>query len=45
MDFQLPSDVEDYRLRIARFVDERILPLESDPAAYDAHENIAEAPL
>ena len=45
MDFLLPSEVEDYRRRIARFVEERILPLESDPAAYDGHENIAEAPL
>lgn len=45
MDFQLPSDVEDYRRQIVRFVEERILPLESDPSAFDAHENIAEAPL
>jgi len=45
VDFILPNDVEDYRRRIARFVEQRILPLESDPAAYDGHENIAEAPL
>ena len=40
MDFSLPPDIEDYRRRIARFVEEEILPVEADPAAYDAHENI-----
>jgi acyl-CoA dehydrogenase len=45
MDFTLPPDVEAYRQRIRVFVEDRVLPLEADPAAYDAHENIAEAPL
>jgi len=45
MDFTLPPDVEAYRHRIREFVEDRILPMESDPAAYDAHENIAETPL
>ena len=41
MDFALSADIEDFRARIARFVDERLIPLESDRAAYDAHENLA----
>ena len=45
MDFSLPPDVEDTRARIARFVDERLIPLESDRSSYDAHENIAPEPL
>jgi acyl-CoA dehydrogenase len=40
MDFTLPVDVEETRLRIRDFVAERILPLEADPASYDEHENI-----
>lgn len=45
MDFELSPKVEEMRLRIRRFVEEDILPLEADPANYDAHENIAHAPL
>ena len=45
MDFALSPKVEEMRLRIRRFVEEEILPLEADPANYDAHENIAHAPL
>ncbi|MFQ3623917.1 MAG: acyl-CoA dehydrogenase family protein [Acetobacteraceae bacterium] len=41
MDFSLPPEVEDIRVRIRRFVEDRLIPLESDPASYDAHENIA----
>ncbi|MCS6921440.1 MAG: acyl-CoA dehydrogenase family protein [Elioraea sp.] len=41
MDFALPAELEDLRARIARFVDERLIPLEADPASYDEHENIA----
>lgn len=41
MDFTLPPDIEELRLRIRRFVDERLIPLESDRASYDEHENIA----
>ncbi len=40
MDFTISPRIEDFRRRIADFVDNRILPLESDPQAYDAHENI-----
>lgn len=45
MDFTLPPEVEALRVRIRRFVDDRLIPLEADPASYDAHENIAPARL
>ncbi|MCZ6720471.1 MAG: acyl-CoA dehydrogenase family protein [Proteobacteria bacterium] len=45
MDFTLTPEVEDYRKRIRVFVEEHVLPLEKDPASFDAHENIAEEPL
>lgn len=41
MDFTITDRVESYRRRIAQFVEDRILPLESDPAIYDDHGNIA----
>ena len=41
MDFVLPPEIEAIRLRIRRFVDDRLVPLESDRANYDEHENIA----
>lgn len=41
MDFTISPRIEDYRRRIADFVAQRLLPLESDPAHYDEHENIA----
>lgn len=40
MDFTLPPEIEDIRTRIRDFLDEHVLPLETDPGAYDAHENI-----
>ena len=45
MDFSLPPDLAQLRLRIRDFVDRHCIPAEADPANYDAHENIAEAPL
>lgn len=45
MDFTISAEIADIRDRIAAFVDAHVLPLESDPAAYDAHENIASEPL
>jgi acyl-CoA dehydrogenase len=42
MDFALAADVVDLVKRIRAFVDTRLIPLESDPATYDAHENIRE---
>jgi len=41
MDFTLTPEVDDLRKRYRAFVDEHIIPLESDRSAYDAHENIA----
>ncbi|WP_424975397.1 acyl-CoA dehydrogenase family protein [Dinoroseobacter sp. S124A] len=41
MEFQLPSELEALRARVAAFVAEEILPLEADRANFDAHENIA----
>jgi len=41
VDFRLSPEVEDYRRRIRAFVAEHVLPLESDPGAYDAGENLA----
>lgn len=41
MNFELPTDVEALRKRVAEFVAEEILPLEADRANFDMHENIA----
>ena len=41
MDFHISSEVEDYRARIAAFVDSHLLPLESESTSYDGHGNIA----
>jgi acyl-CoA dehydrogenase len=41
MDFSISPEIETLRARIADFVETRLLPLEADPASYDAHENIA----
>lgn len=40
MDFTLPKNCEDYRLKVKDFVDREILPLEADKNNYDAYENI-----
>src|SRR3954452_3862006 len=40
MDFQVSPRIEDFRARIAAFVERELIPLEADPASYDAHENI-----
>ncbi len=45
MDFSLTPEIEDFRRRIAAFVAEHVLPLESRPEAYGAGENIADEPL
>jgi acyl-CoA dehydrogenase len=45
MDFTLPPDVADYRLRVRDFVNEHIIPLEADRANYDEKENIAKPVL
>jgi len=45
MDFTLSSNAENYRNLIRAFVNQELVPLEGDPAAYDAHENIDEGLL
>lgn len=40
MDFTLDPRHDDLRLKVREFVDEHILPLESDPANYNEFENI-----
>lgn len=45
MDFRVSPEVEALRLRIAAFVERNILPLESDPGAYDGHGNINDIQL
>ncbi len=42
MDFTISAKVEDYRARVARFVETEIMPQEADRANYDAHGNIRE---
>lgn len=45
MDFKLDSSTDSLRLRIRKFVDDELIPLEARPDAYDAHENINEDAL
>ncbi|HZP75108.1 MAG TPA: acyl-CoA dehydrogenase family protein [Pseudolabrys sp.] len=45
MDFNLSPEIDELRLRVRAFVDEHVLPLESDPANFAEHENIPEARL
>jgi len=40
MNFDLDPRSEDYRLRIRQFVDDHVIPMESDSANYDPHENL-----
>jgi acyl-CoA dehydrogenase len=40
MDLTISPRIEDFRSRIAAFVAREIIPLESERATYDAHENI-----
>ena len=40
MDFTISPRIEDFRARIARFVEDEIMPLEEDRVHYDPHENI-----
>jgi acyl-CoA dehydrogenase len=45
MDFTLPPEIEDIRQRTRAFVEEHVLPLESDPENFSEHENIPLARL
>ena len=40
MDFTLSPKIDDFRKRIRVFVEDKLLPLETDPASFDDHENI-----
>jgi acyl-CoA dehydrogenase len=40
MDLSLPAPLEDYRRRYRDFVREVVLPLDTDPASFDAHQNL-----
>lgn len=40
MDFSLSPEIDALRRRYRAFVDAHVIPLESDPATYDEHENI-----
>jgi acyl-CoA dehydrogenase len=42
MDFTLPPELEDVRLRTRAFVEQHVLPVEADKTNWDAHENIRE---
>ena len=42
MDFTLSPKIDDFRKRIRVFVEDKLLPLETDPASFDDHENITE---
>ena len=42
MDFTLPKHIENLRLKTRDFVNQNIIPLESDILSYDEHENINE---
>ncbi|QAT83680.1 acyl-CoA dehydrogenase [Corallococcus coralloides] len=42
MDFSLSPEIEAYRLRVREFVATQVLPLEKQPDAFDAHENLRE---
>src|SRR5580692_9894203 len=39
MDFTLPPEIEDIRLRTRDFVETHVLPLEGDPVNFSEHEN------
>lgn len=45
MDFTLSPEVDALRLKVRAFVTEHLIPLESNPASFDEHENIADGPL
>ncbi|MBM3521070.1 MAG: acyl-CoA dehydrogenase [Alphaproteobacteria bacterium] len=45
MDFALTPELEALRRRVKAFVEAEAMPLEVDRGSYDAHENIAAAPL
>jgi acyl-CoA dehydrogenase len=45
MDFSISPELENLRLRTRAFVEEHVLPLESDPDSFSEHENIPDSRL
>ena len=45
MDFKITPEIAVLRDRIARFVDQEVLPVEADRSAWDQHENIGDGAL
>lgn len=45
MDFNLDTETENIRQKIATFINNEVIDLESNPENYDAHENISETKL
>ncbi len=43
MDFTLSDEIESTRLQVREFVEKEVIPLESDPANFDEHENLKES--
>jgi acyl-CoA dehydrogenase len=41
MDFHLPAEIDRLRERVREFVAAKIMPLEANPANFDAHENLS----
>lgn len=40
MDFALPEEIDKFRRQVRAFVEDELIPLESDPASFDEHEAI-----
>ena len=40
MDYTISAEIESYRARISRFVEDEVIPVESNPKAWDSHGNI-----
>ncbi|MEM8811876.1 MAG: acyl-CoA dehydrogenase family protein [Pseudomonadota bacterium] len=40
MDFTLPTEIDELRLKVREFIDATVIPLEDDPASYNEFENI-----
>lgn len=40
MDFALPEEIDKFRRQVRAFVEEELIPLESDPTSFDEHEAI-----
>lgn len=45
MDFSLSDEIKDFRNRVRKFVEDELIPLETQPGTFDEHENIRPALL